>query len=211
MNKVKIKICGLTRQGDVTAAIEAGADALGFVFVSSSVRCLPLDRAADLVRQVPPFITRVGLFLDQDPGYVESVLRQVPLNLLQFHGLEDAAYCRQFGRPYIKALHLDAARDMEHAERAFPDAAGILVDSHKPGRQGGTGKTLDWRQVKPWARPLILAGGLTAENVAQAIRVVRPWGVDVSSGVETRPGIKDAGAIREFIAAVNKVETVSGF
>ena len=199
----------MTRQADVAVAIDAGADALGFVFARGGPRCLSAGLAAALCEQVPAFVSRVGLFLDQERDYVESVLGQVPLNLLQFHGQEDAAYCRQFGRPYIKAVNLDSNRAISVAEAAFPDACAILVDSQETGGQGGTGRTLDWQVVKPGKRPLILAGGLTAANVAQAIRLVRPWAVDVSSGVESRPGMKDADAIRKFIAAAKQVEAES--
>jgi len=128
------------------------------------------------------------------------VLQQVPLSLLQFHGREEAAFCRQFGRPYIKSVSLDTGATISELERAYPDAAGILVDSHVPGGLGGTGKAVDWSRVKPGQIALILAGGLNPENVAAAVQLVRPWAVDVSSGVEVSPGIKDVEAIRRFIS-----------
>jgi len=199
MSSVRVKICGLRRAQDLTAAVEAGADALGFVFVPGSPRCLDAAQAAQLCSRVPPFISRVGLFLDQDPEYVRRVLQQVPLNLLQFHGLEDAQYCRQFGLPYIKAVNAGSEIPVAVAEREFADAVGILVDSHEPGCMGGTGKTSDWNRISSGRLPLILAGGLNPENVGSAVRVVRPWAVDVSSGVETAPGIKNASAIKRFI------------
>jgi phosphoribosylanthranilate isomerase len=142
---------------------------------------------------------RVGLFLDQEKEEIEQILRQVPLNLLQFHGNESSAYCRQFDRPYIKAVSMDSGRSIEHYEKEFPDAAGLLLDSHSPGGLGGTGHVFDWEQVEHGRLPLILAGGLTPENVAAAVRQVRPWAVDVSSGVETAPGIKNEDAARKFI------------
>lgn len=199
MSSVRVKICGLKRPQDVAAAVYAGADALGFVFVPGSPRFLAADAAASLCRQVPAFVARVGLFLDQEAEYVRHMLRQVPLSLLQFHGGEDAAYCRQFGLPYIKAVNLDGENSVAAAEMAYDDAAGILVDSHQTGGLGGTGKRADWSRICAGRLPLILAGGLTPANVRAAVRTVGPWAVDVSSGVETAPGIKDAGAIKQFI------------
>jgi phosphoribosylanthranilate isomerase len=199
MRSVRVKICGLRRMQDVTAAVAAGADALGFVFVPASARCVDPKLARELCRQVPAFISRVGLFLDQEAEYVNRVLQEVPLSLLQFHGRENAAFCRQFGRPYVKAIALDCDDAVAVAEQAYADAAGILVDSHQPGGLGGTGKRADWERIRPAQMPLILAGGLNPGNVRQAVRAVRPWAVDVSSGVETAPGIKDADAIRRFI------------
>jgi len=199
MSRVRVKICGLTRAADVSAAVAAGADALGFVFAPASPRCLQVATAVNLVVQVPAFVSRVGLFLNQQGEHVRSVLKQVPLNLLQFHGDEDPGFCRQFGLPYIKAIRLDSPAAVAQAENRFDDAAGILVDSHQPGGPGGTGQTLDWTRLKPGRLPLILAGGLNASNVTIAIRAVRPWAVDVSSGVEVSPGIKDADAIKQFI------------
>jgi phosphoribosylanthranilate isomerase len=199
MNAVRVKICGLTRPQDVAAAIAAGADALGFVFVPGSPRCLDEATANALVQQVPAFVCRVGLFLDQDAERVHYVLQKVPLSVLQFHGGEEAEFCRQFGRPYIKAVNLSAGKGLAGAEAAYPDAAALLVDSHVTGGHGGTGRTLDWQQITTGCLPLVLAGGLNAANVAAAVNLVQPWAVDVSSGVETAPGIKDANAIRRFI------------
>ena len=199
MNSVRVKICGLTRPQDVAAAVAAGADAVGFVFVPGSPRYLDTAFAAELVRQVPAFVSRVGLFLDQDAEWIRRVVQSVPLNLLQFHGTEEAEFCRQFGWPYIKALSLAAGIAMAEAEAAYPDATALLVDSHEPGGQGGTGRMLDWRRVTARNLPLILAGGLNPSNVAAAVSIVHPWAVDVSSGVETAPGIKDANLIRQFI------------
>lgn len=200
MNQPRVKICGLTRSEDVAAAVMHGADALGFVFVPASKRCIPDSVAAELCLKVPAFVARVGLFLDQPADEIRRVLNQVPLSLLQFHGNEDAGFCRQFGRPYIKSVSLQSGASISDLESGYPDAAGILVDSHEPGGLGGTGKTVDWNQVRPGKRPLILAGGLNPGNVASAIRQVRPWAVDVSSGVELSPGIKDADAIKRFIS-----------
>lgn len=199
MTAVKVKICGLTRIRDVQAAVGGGADAVGFVFTPASPRFLKDEAAQDLCQSVPAFVARVGLFLNQDAEDVRRVLQRVPLNVLQFHGDEDPAYCRQFGLPYIKAIHMKGAEPLQQAERLFDDAAGLLVDSHEPGGQGGTGKMLDWRSIQPGRLPLILAGGLNSRNVAEAIATVSPWAVDVSSGVETAPGIKSEKEILRFI------------
>lgn len=199
MKAVRVKICGLTRGEDVRAAVEAGADALGFVFTPRSKRVLETAVAAALVAQVPAFISRVGLFMDQDARDVENVLDHVPLNLLQFHGSENAAYCRQFGLPYIKAVSMDSPGAVERALEAWPDAAALLLDSHAPGAAGGTGKVFDWGMITAATAPLVLAGGLTTDNVRQAVLQVRPWAVDVSSGVEDAPGIKNAGLMLKFV------------
>ncbi|MGH8036091.1 MAG: phosphoribosylanthranilate isomerase [Lysobacterales bacterium] len=199
MSRVRIKICGLTRTEDIETAVAAGADALGFVFVPASPRCLEASAAALLCARVPAFVCRVGLFLNQEPECVRAVLKRVPLSLLQFHGDEDAGYCGQFGLPYVKAIRGQPREAVALAEAGFADAAGILVDSHLPGGLGGTGLALDWNGLQAGRKPLILAGGLNPFNVAEAIRLVRPWAVDVSSGVELAPGIKDANAVRQFI------------
>ncbi len=200
MQTLKVKICGLTRDIDVAAALQHGADALGFVFVPASKRCVTAAVAAELCQPIPAFISRVGLFLDQSTEEIHQLLKQVPLSMLQFHGREEADFCRQFKRPYIKAVSLHAGSSIKELEQAYPDAAGILVDSHQPGGLGGTGKTLDWNSIQAGHRPLILAGGLNPQNVATAVQLVRPWAVDVSSGVELSPGIKDADAIKRFIS-----------
>lgn len=205
MAPVRVKICGITRVADLDVAVTAGADAVGFVFVPDSPRHVEVDLAARLARAVPPFIERVGLFLDLDAASIRAVLRAVPLGLLQFHGREDAAFCRQFGLTYVKAVSAERARIPE-VEAAFPDAAGILIDSHRPGGLGGTGRAFDWTGLKPGRLPLILAGGLTPENVGRAVRTVRPWAVDVSSGVEAAPGIKDPDAVRRFVEEAKRGE-----
>ena len=200
----RVKICGITRQADLEAAVAAGADALGFVFTPRSRRVLEPAVAAALVGAVPAFVSRVGLFMDQDFEEVARVLDRVPLSLLQFHGSEDGAWCRQFGLPYIKALALGPAgpADADWAERAqaeYHDAAALLLDSHAAGEAGGTGRAFDWSRVPRLSRPLVLAGGLTPDNVRAAVRRVRPWAVDVSSGVEDAPGVKNARKMQAFI------------
>jgi phosphoribosylanthranilate isomerase len=199
VSPVRVKICGITCLPDLQAAAAAGADALGFVFAPRSRRALSLEEAEALVPQVPAFVARVGLFMDAPAREVERVLERVRLTLLQFHGSEDAGFCRQFGLPYIKAVAMGSAGEAGRAERDFPDAAALLLDSHRKGQVGGTGQSFDWSRIPRLSRPLILAGGLTPENVRRAVREVRPWAVDVSSGVEDAPGKKNAEKIREFI------------
>lgn len=198
MNSSRVKICGLTRPQDVDAAVAAGADALGFVFTPRSKRYLEMSLARELVARVPAFIARVGLFMDQDMDEIRQVLDSVPLSLLQFHGRESRTLCTAFGLPYIKALAM-ASDDGAVTAGAYPDAAALLLDSHEPGAPGGTGKTFDWASIPSLPRPLVLAGGLTPGNVGRAVRQVRPWAVDVSSGVESAPGVKSADKMIEFI------------
>jgi phosphoribosylanthranilate isomerase len=214
MNRTRIKICGLTREADLDAAIAAGADAVGFVFYPPSPRNLSPQRAAELLRRVPAFITTVGLFVNAEAEDVRAVLEVAPVNLLQFHGDEDGAYCRklgnQFGRPWIKAARVRAELDLLEYAAEFEGAAGLLLDAYVEG-YGGGGKTFDWNLIP--ARlllPVILSGGLDAGNVAAAVKAVRPWAVDVSSGVESlEKGHKDAVKIAEFIAGVRNADAGS--
>ena len=198
----RIKICGLTRVEDVRAAVAAGADAIGLVFYAKSLRHIELAQAAALARAVPPFVTIVGLFVNEDPAQVRRTLAAVPIHLLQFHGDEDEAYCRQFDRPFVKAARVAPGMDLLQYAGAFPSAQAILLDAFVDGFGGG-GKVFDWSQIPPDLKtPIILSGGLDADNVADAITRVRPAAVDVSSGVEVNKGIKDAAKIRAFVAAV---------
>ena len=203
--KPRIKICGLTRVEDVRAAVDAGADAIGLVFYAKSPRHVDLALAATLARVVPPFVTIVGLFVNADPALVRQTLAAVPIHLLQFHGDEDAAYCRQFDRPFVKAARVKPGMDLVQYAGAFPSAQAILLDAFVDGFGGG-GKVFDWSLVPPDLKtPIILSGGLDSSNVADAIVRVRPAAVDVSSGVELNEGakgIKDAEKIRAFVAAV---------
>ena len=203
--KPRIKICGLTRVEDVRAAVAAGADAVGLVFYPKSPRRVDLAQATALARAVPPFVTIVGLFVNEDPAQVRRTLATVPIHLLQFHGDEDEAYCRQFDRPYVKAARVAPGMDLLQYASAFPSAQAILLDAFVAGFGGG-GKTFDWSLVpEGLATPTILSGGLDADNVADAIARVRPAAVDVSSGVEASgaaKGIKDAAKMRAFVAAV---------
>lgn len=202
MLRVRIKICGITCEPDALEAAEAGADAIGLVFHPASPRCVAVDRAAAIVRAVGPFVTTVGLFVDAAPERVRQVLAETGIHVLQLHGSETPSYCAQFGVPYLKALRMQPGLDPVAAAAAYPDAAGLLFDAWDPQLAGGTGTRFDW-SLLPAARhqPLILAGGLAPANVAAAVRQVRPYAVDVSSGVETAPGIKSARLIRDFVAA----------
>ena len=205
MTRTRVKICGLARLDDALAAARLGADAIGLVFAAKSPRALAPEAAAAIAAAMPPFVARVGLFLDAEPAFVRAVCATVPLELLQFHGSESAAYCRAFDRPYIKAIAMGDDGDAALRALAYPDAAALLFDAHATGGQGGSGRTFDWSRVpRDLARPVVLAGGLVPENVAGAIAAVRPWAVDVSSGVEASPGIKDHGKMERFIDEVRR-------
>jgi phosphoribosylanthranilate isomerase len=200
--KPRTKICGLTRVGDLTAAIEAGADAIGLVFYPPSPRYVDLTKAAELARAVPPFVTIVGLFVNADPRTVKETLAALPVHLLQFHGDEDERYCRQFDRPYIKAARVKPGVDLVQYAAAFPSAQAIVLDAFVEGFGGG-GKVFDWSLIPAdLGKPVVLSGGLDAGNVGEAIARVRPAAVDVSSGVEAAKGIKDPDKMRSFVAAV---------
>ena len=207
---VRVKICGITRLQDLHLACEAGADALGFVFYEKSPRHVAIERAAELVRVMPPFVQSVGLFVNAGPAFIESVLQVVPLDLLQFHGDEEPAFCASFGVPYIKAVKIGTAAPVAGALGYHALARGLLLDTHDPVAVGGTGRAFDWTLVPAGlAKPVILAGGLNAANVAAAVRLVKPYAVDVSSGVESAPGIKDAAKVREFMRAVAAVNAAA--
>ena len=205
MTAVKVKICGLTRDEDVKAVVAAGADAIGFVFTASPRR-ISIDTAVRLSSYVPKGVLRVGLFLDQDRSEIDQVINSVSLDVLQFHGSETEHECRVFGLPWLKAVAMENAESAKQAESEYPGAMGLLLDSHATGKRGGSGKVFDWSLSRPIAKPIWLAGGLNSANVAQAIHIVRPFAVDVSSGVEVEPGIKDASRIRTFIKTVRKVD-----
>ena len=198
-----VKICGITRVDDALAAARLGAHALGFVFYAGSPRNVAPLHAAEIVRSLPPFITAVGLFVNPDAGDVERALAQVPLNLLQFHGEETPEFCARFKVPYIKAARVRGGLDLLQYAREYRAARGLLFDAYAAGVHGGTGTVFDWSLIpRELPLPAIMSGGLTAENVADAIRHVRPWAVDVSSGVESSPGIKDARKIAAFMKEV---------
>jgi phosphoribosylanthranilate isomerase len=200
MHNIRVKICGITRVEDALAVVDAGADALGLVFHPASPRFVSIEQAKAIVNAVGPFVVTTGLFVDADPAAVNAVLTQVPLHLLQFHGDESLDYCESFQRPYMKALRMKPGLDVVAAMAEYPSAAGILLDAYRPGVPGGTGETFDWARVPQQSnKPIVLAGGLTPENVVQAIISTQVYGVDVSGGVESAPGKKDPAKIAAFI------------
>ena len=206
MSRTRIKICGLTRPQDVRAAVDNGADAIGFVFYPPSPRAVSIEQAAELVALLPPFVVSVGLFVNAAPAEVEAVLARVPLQLLQFHGDESESDCARHGRAWIKAARMRPGVDLLEFAASYPRASGILVDAFVDG-YGGGGKTFDWTLIPAgFTRPLVLSGGLDADNVGDAVRRIRPWAVDVSSGVESAKGIKDADMIAAFIAGVRHAD-----
>lgn len=207
MNKTAVKICGLTREEDALAAARLGAHALGFVFYARSPRYVESARAAAIVRVLPPFVTSVGLFVNAQVGDVERVLDEVPLDLLQFHGEETPAYCAQFRRPYIKALRVRPGVDLLQYARQYEGARGLLLDAFVEGTHGGTGSGFDWNLIPSGLPlPVVLSGGINAGNVTAAIQRVRPCAVDVSSGVEAAPGIKDARKMTDFFQGVRNAD-----
>ena len=206
MSRTAIKICGFTRKEDLLDAIAAGADAVGLVFYKPSPRYVNLAKARELARWVPPNVCIVGLFVNASVEEVNTVLNAVPLDLLQFHGDEDEAYCKQFKRPYLKAARMAPGFDLLEYANRFPSAQALLLDAFVEG-YGGGGKTFDWSLIpKSLPLPIVLSGGLNPDNVTEAVRVVRPAGVDVSSGVELSKGVKDVAKITAFIAGVKEAD-----
>ena len=217
--RTRVKICGITRIADALAAADAGADAIGFNFWPGTPRRVAISRAQEIAAALPPFVTRVALFVDPSPDDVRSVLAALPVDVLQFHGDEPRALCSAFARPYIKTVQVKDGVDLlEYASR-YGDASGLLFDTFRAGAMpGGTGHTFDWSRLSPAVRaalraPLVLSGGLDPDNVGDAIRAVRPWAVDVSSGVEERgpdgaprKGIKDAARIAAFVNGVRDAD-----
>lgn len=203
----RVKICGITRVEDALAAARAGAAAIGLVFHGASPRHVEPARAAEIARALPPFVGSVALFVNPTPEAVESVLRQVRPDLLQFHGEESPAFCRYFGVPYIKAMRVKAGIDLLQSAALYADARGLLLDAWSDAAHGGTGERFDWSLIPTGLpKPVILAGGLSPANVAAAVRQVRPWAVDVSSGVEAAKGIKDAARIAAFMKEVRNAD-----
>ena len=204
---VKVKICGITNLPDGMAAAEAGADALGFMFYEQSPRHISVEAAAALIRQLPPFVMKVGVFVNAPEDLVLRASRECGLNLLQFHGDEPPEFCLQFGLMSMKAFRIRDAASLQALQNYPTDA--WLLDACSPGKPGGTGETFNWDlalQARGLGRPIFLAGGLTPENVAAAVQRARPYGVDVSSGVEAAPGRKDPAKVRAFIQAAKAVE-----
>jgi len=204
--RTRIKICGITRPGDARAAAQAGADAIGLVFYPPSPRYLSGERAIEIRDALPPFVQAVALFVNPDAAQVAQVIGRVRPGMLQFHGEETPQFCAQFGLPYIKACRVKQGIDLLEYLHPFASAAGWLLDSHVDA-YGGVGERFDWSLVPgKLARPLVLSGGLDRGNVAEAVRKLRPWGVDVSSGVESAKGIKDAAKIAAFISEVRNAD-----
>ncbi len=201
--RTRIKICGITRPEDARMAVELGADAIGLVFYAPSPRSIGPEQARAIIAAISPFVTIVGLFVDPAPEQVESVLRRCSLGLLQFHGDEAPDFCRGFGLPYIKAARVGTDADLVQYLSRYHAAQGWLLDAYHDQLSGGTGESFDWKLIpRDLARPVILSGGLTPDNVGAAVRQVGPWAVDVSSGVESAKGVKDAAKIAAFIAGV---------
>ena len=207
--RVLVKICGITRLDDAEAAVDAGATALGFVFWPDSPRFIDPYRARAIVRALPAFVTTVGVFVNQPAEFIAGVASLVPLGAVQLHGDETAGSVEKIGRPVIKALTLDIASQADRLA-SWPAGVTILLDAHDPVRRGGTGRAVDWEAAAVIAaeRRTILAGGLTPDNIGEAIERVRPFGIDVSSGVEQSPGVKDRGRIRALFRALNGVPAV---
>jgi phosphoribosylanthranilate isomerase len=205
MSNVRSKICGITRIEDALAAAQAGADAIGFVFYAKSPRAVDVRQARAIIAELPPFVTTVGLFVNASRCELSEILEAVPLDLLQFHGDETPQDCEGHHRPWIKALRVLPGDDLEAACQLYAGARGILLDTYVPGVPGGTGEAFDWSLVPArLSKPIILAGGLSADNVGQAITQVQPYAVDVSGGVEQAKGIKDAAKIEAFMRAVKQ-------
>ncbi len=206
MTAVRVKICGITRVEDALVATSAGADAIGFVFYAKSPRAVDVEQARAIIAALPPFVTTVGLFVNMARDELHGLLSRVPLDLLQFHGDESVSQCEGFGRPYIKALRVKPGDDIAARVNEYPSASGILLDTYVEGVPGGTGEAFDWSLVPAdLSKPVILAGGLQPGNVAEAVRQLRPYAVDVSGGVEASKGIKDAQKIAAFIQAARGV------
>ncbi|MEX1197050.1 MAG: phosphoribosylanthranilate isomerase [Pseudohongiellaceae bacterium] len=209
MTRTRTKICGLTRPEDARLAATLGADALGVVFYAGSRRAVTLEQARAIRDVVPAMTTLVALFVDPDPAEVRAVLDAVSPDCLQFHGDEPVSFCESFGRPYMKALRVRPDLDVQRAARTYPSASAILLDAWHPTEAGGTGRQFDWQVARDLSAELpdrvVLAGGLSPDNVAEAIRLVDPWAVDVSSGVESAPGIKSPDRLNQFFREVYRV------
>jgi phosphoribosylanthranilate isomerase len=203
----RIKCCGMTRVGDALLAARLGADAIGLVFTARSRRQVAPARACEIVAALPPFVTTVALFMDDEEALVRQVIDDVAPTLLQFHGGESDDWCAQFDRPFLKAIAMGEGASALPRLRDYPRATGLLLDGHAAGEAGGSGKAFDWSLLPgDLAQPVILAGGLHAGNAGDAVRAVRPWAVDVASGVESAPGIKDPARLEAFIRAVRAVD-----
>jgi phosphoribosylanthranilate isomerase len=207
VTRVRVKICGITRLADALAAVEAGADAIGFVFYPPSPRHVTVKQAQAIASRLPPFVTTVGLFVNADGVAIAEVVETVGVDLLQFHGDEPPDFCNAHRRPWLRALRMRPDIDLETEAEAFSAARGLLLDAYRPGVPGGTGETFDWSRIPMWlAARIVVAGGLEPGNVGDAVRRLRPYAVDVSGGVESAKGIKDPVKIREFMNEVRRAE-----
>ena len=205
--RTRVKICGITREQDALAAVEFGADALGFVFYEPSPRHISIPRAAEIAQALPPFVSTVALFVNADPDTIAEVVDAVGVDLLQFHGQECPEYCARHRRPWIRAVRVQPETDLLAVRTEFANGRGLLLDAYRPGVPGGTGETFDWDRIPPQMAPgIVLAGGLNPDNVGDAVRSVRPYAVDVSGGVEAAKGIKDSAKIKAFIEEVRSAE-----
>lgn len=207
MAQTRIKICGITRPEDACAAAAHGADAIGLVFYPKSSRVVDIPMARECVKSLPPLVSVVALFVNETAENIVKVLENVPVDVLQFHGDESPAFCSQFDRPYLKALRVRSAGEIAQACEDYKSARALLLDAWVEGVPGGTGQTFDWTMAQgSFAAPVILAGGLKADNVGEAVEMLSPAAVDVSGGVESAPGIKSAALIEQFIAAVRSAD-----
>jgi phosphoribosylanthranilate isomerase len=201
--RTRVKICGITREQDALAAVHAGADAIGLVFYPPSPRHVTLEQAAAITRRLPPFVTVVGLFVNADADTIRESVQAGRVSLIQFHGQECPDYCAEHGLPWLKAIRMKDDLDLDQAAADYGGAAALLLDAYRPGVPGGTGETFDWERIpSQLASRIVLAGGLNPDNVAEAVRRVRPYAVDVSGGVEANPGIKDPDKIARFMRGV---------
>ena len=205
--RTRVKICGITRVEDAQAVCRAGVDAIGLVFYAKSPRNIDVKKAIEICHSLPAFITVVALFKDADEAFVRDVIQQVPIDLLQFHGSENETFCTQFDKPYIKAVGMVGHANINEFAERYTRARGLLLDSHAIGEDGGSGHVFDWGTIPESIRGQItLAGGLTADNVASAIEQVRPFAIDISSGVESSGGIKELAKINAFMNEVKRVD-----
>ena len=206
-HRTRVKICGITRPEDGLAAARSGADAIGLVFYEKSPRVIDVQQAQQICHRLPAFVTVVSLFMNPEKSLVDEVLEKCPIDLLQFHGTEPAEFCRSFAKPYIKALGMAGDTPLQQLAEPYGDARGILLDSHQLGAAGGTGETFDWNKIPPaYRESIILAGGLNPDNVAAAVQRVRPYAVDLSSGVEQAPGIKDSDLILRLMNEIKRID-----
>lgn len=214
-SRTRIKICGITRPQDAARAVELGADAIGLVFYQPSPRCVSVEQALNIVANIPPFVSIVGLFVDSDRNDLNRILEQVPIDLLQFHGDESPKDCDGYNCPFIKAIRMRDGVDLLEEANRFETASGLLLDTYQAGVPGGTGESFDWTRVteareQGLVKPIILAGGLNPANVDEAIAVASPYAVDVSGGVESSKGIKDHEKMAAFVEAVRTADGSTG-